>query len=47
MPQAETMTLHDKLALGVKAIELKKQGKLEEAMQLQNPSPYRLIWQNG
>jgi hypothetical protein len=39
MPQAETMSLHDKLALGVKAIELKKQGKLEEAMRIEKSIP--------
>jgi hypothetical protein len=41
------MTLHEKLALGVKAIELKKQGKLEEAMQIQKSislSPYLAKW---
>jgi hypothetical protein len=36
---AETMTLHEKLELGVKAIELRKQGKLEEAMRVQKSIP--------
>jgi hypothetical protein len=31
MPEYRTMTLHEKLELGVKSIELKKQGKFEEA----------------
>jgi hypothetical protein len=31
VPQEEIMTLHEKLRLGVKSIELKKQGKIEEA----------------
>jgi hypothetical protein len=39
MQQAQTMTLHEKLALGVEAIELRKQGKLEEAMQIQKSIP--------
>jgi hypothetical protein len=29
--QAQTMTLHEKLAISVKSIELEKQGKFEEA----------------
>jgi hypothetical protein len=32
MPQTKTMTLHEKLAIGVKSIELEKQGKEEEAL---------------
>jgi hypothetical protein len=39
MPQAETMTLHKKLSLGVEAIELKKQGKFEEAMRIEKSIP--------
>jgi hypothetical protein len=39
MPQAETMSLHDKLAIGVKAIELKNQGKFEEAMRIEKSIP--------
>jgi hypothetical protein len=39
MQQTQTMTLHEKLALGVEAIELKKQGKFEEAMQIQKSIP--------
>ena len=30
MAQAKTMSLDDKLTIGMKAIELKKQGKIEE-----------------
>ena len=36
---SQTMTLHEQLAIGVKAIELKKQGKLEEALELQKTIP--------
>jgi len=40
MPQiVQTMTLHEKLQLGVKAIELKKQGKTEEAWKLGHKIP--------
>jgi hypothetical protein len=39
MPQAKTMTLHEKLQIGVKAIELEKQGKLEEAKKLKRQIP--------
>jgi hypothetical protein len=39
MPQAQMMTLHEKLTLGVEAIELKKQGKLEEAMRIEKSIP--------
>jgi hypothetical protein len=39
MPQTQTMTLHDKLQLGVKAIELEKQGKLEEAEKIRRQIP--------
>jgi hypothetical protein len=46
MSQTQTMTLHEKLELGVKAIELKKQGKLEEAKKYDNKYPCRPIWQN-
>jgi hypothetical protein len=35
MLQAQTMSLHEKLAIGVKAIELEKQGKLDEARKLE------------
>jgi hypothetical protein len=31
MPQAKPMSLHDQQAIGMKAIELEKQGKFEEA----------------
>jgi hypothetical protein len=39
MQQAQTMTLHEKLTLGVKAIELEDQGKFEEAMQIEKSIP--------
>jgi hypothetical protein len=39
MPQTQTMTLHEKLQLGVKAIELKEQGKLEEAKKIRQQIP--------
>ena len=35
----DVMTLHEKLAIGVKAIELEKQGKFEEALLLQKSIP--------
>ena len=37
MPQ--TMTLHEKLAIGMKAIELEKQGKFEEALEVEKLIP--------
>jgi hypothetical protein len=48
MRQAPTMSLHEKLAIGVKAIELKKQGNPEEAekMKRQIP-PCHPTWQSG
>jgi len=39
MPQAQTMSLHEKLAIGVKAIELEEQGKFEEADKLEKSIP--------
>jgi hypothetical protein len=39
MPQSQTMTLHEKLSLSVKAIELEKQGKLEEAKKIRQQIP--------
>jgi hypothetical protein len=40
MPQqVEIMTLHEKLEIGVRAIELEKQGKLEEAWELKRTIP--------
>jgi hypothetical protein len=39
MPQTHTMTLHEKLQLGVKAIELEKQGRLEEAAKIRRQIP--------
>ena len=47
MTQAQTMTLHEKLAVGMKAIELKKQGKMEEALELEKTiplPPYMAKW---
>jgi hypothetical protein len=35
----ETMSLHDKLEIGVRAIELEKQGKTEEATRLLRTKP--------
>jgi hypothetical protein len=39
MPQAEIMSLHDQLAIGMQAIELRKQGKFEEADKLEHTIP--------
>jgi hypothetical protein len=39
MPQGKLMTLDEKLDTGIKAIELRKQGKLEEAERLQKTIP--------
>jgi hypothetical protein len=39
MQQTQTMTLHEQLAIGVKAIELKKKGKIEEALKLEKTIP--------
>jgi hypothetical protein len=39
MPQSQMMTLHEKLVIGVKSIELEKQGKFEEAERLMKSSP--------
>jgi hypothetical protein len=39
MPQTETMTLHEILDIGVKSIELEKQGKKEEARKLWRQTP--------
>jgi hypothetical protein len=39
MPQNQTMSLHDKLELGVKSIELEEQGKFDEARKLGNQIP--------
>jgi hypothetical protein len=47
MPQVQTMSLYEKLAIGVKAIELEKQGKKDEArkMELLIPiPPYLAKW---
>ena len=47
MPQAQTMTLHEKLALNMKVIELEKQGKFEEAAKLHKTipiPPYMAKW---
>jgi hypothetical protein len=39
MPQTQNMSLHDQLAIGMKAIELRKQGKFEEADKLEHTIP--------
>jgi hypothetical protein len=39
MPQGKLMTLDEKLDTGIKAIELKKQGKIEEAERLNRTIP--------
>ena len=47
MPQAQTVSLHDHLAIGMQVIELEKQGKLEEARALQHTMPlpaYLVKW---
>jgi hypothetical protein len=47
MPQSQVMSLYEKLAIGTKAIELKKQGRFEEAekMEKQIPMPpYLAKW---
>ena len=39
MPKTQTMTMEEEIAIGLKAIELKKQGKLEESLNLQKQIP--------
>jgi hypothetical protein len=39
MPQSQTMTLHEKLQIGMKSYELEDQGKFEEAKKLRNQIP--------
>jgi hypothetical protein len=39
MQEYKPMTLHEKLHIGVKAIELEKQGKIEEATRLERSIP--------
>ena len=39
MAQAQIMTLHEKLDLGMKAIELEKQGKYDEAEVVEKKIP--------
>jgi len=39
MPQTQTMTEEEEIAIGLKAIELRKQGKLEESLELQKQLP--------
>ena len=39
MPQAQTMTLDEKFAIGVQSIELEKQGKFAEAEQVLHHAP--------
>jgi hypothetical protein len=39
MPQAQTMTMDEKIATGLKALELKKQGKMKEYEQTMKSLP--------
>ena len=39
MPEYQPMTIHEKLKIGVQAIELEKQGKFEEAEKLEQQIP--------
>jgi len=39
MPQAQTITLEEEIAIGLKALELKKQGKTEESLALHKQIP--------
>jgi hypothetical protein len=39
MPQTQTMTMDEKIAIGLKALELKKQGRISEAEQLRRQIP--------
>ncbi|MDR2759046.1 MAG: hypothetical protein LBB78_06680 [Spirochaetaceae bacterium] len=39
MAQSKTMTLHEKLQIGVKSRELRQQGKIEEADKLEKQIP--------
>jgi hypothetical protein len=39
MPQTETMTLHEKLQIIMKSVELENQGKKEEAMRVGKQVP--------
>jgi len=39
MAQAQMMTLHEKLQLGVKSIELRKEGKFDEAKYAERKIP--------
>jgi hypothetical protein len=39
MPQAQTMTTDEKITIGFKAMELKKQGKMEEYEQTMKSLP--------
>ncbi|MDR2607448.1 MAG: hypothetical protein LBC57_03570 [Treponema sp.] len=39
MPQTETMTLHEKLQIMMKSLELEKQGKQEEADRVRKTVP--------
>jgi hypothetical protein len=41
MTLGKIMTLHERLAVGVKVVELEKQGKFEEANRLHNTIPIR------
>jgi len=39
MPQTQVISLHEKLAVGMQVLDLKKQGKFEEADKLQKSMP--------
>jgi hypothetical protein len=39
MSQTQTMTLHEKLQIGMRSIELKKQGRIEEADKVKKQIP--------
>jgi hypothetical protein len=39
MSQTQLMTLHEKLQIGMKSIELKKQGRIEEADKVKKQIP--------
>jgi len=39
MPQTQTVSLHEHLAIGMKVLELEKHGKFDEAEKLQKSMP--------
>ena len=43
MPQTQTMTLNEKLAIGCKAVELRKAGDDEGVIRLMKTAPIPLI----